>query len=193
MLTLTADTSVKELEVSISNEMVSPIDHLKKELIKLRTSRANTAMIEDLKVTCYGSTMVLKNLAVISAPDARLLVVQPWDKSNIADIEKALQASDLGSTPISDGDVIRIQLPQISSSRRDELIKLLGKRLEECKVSIRNVRKDFQNLVRSAEKKHTISEDFSKTLLSTLQKSVDSFIAKADELAKNKELNIKKD
>lgn len=191
MIEITAETNSKDFEIALLPEMEKPIEHLKKELIKIRTGRANPAMLDGIRVACYGSEMPLKELGIVSAPDARLLVIQPWDKSVIADIEKAILASDLGVNPTNDGEVVRIQLPQMSQERRVELAKVLSKKLEECRTAIRNVRKDFQNAVREAEKSHKISEDFAKRLLVVLQDHTDKHTATAENLAKKKEEEIK--
>ena len=166
--------------------MDKALKHFEKELLAIRTGRANTSMLEGLKVECYGQLMGLRELATLAAPDARLLTIQPWDPSIIGDIEKALQSSDLGVTPANDGKVIRIQLPQMSASRREELVKVLGKKVEECRVAIRNSRKDIHNEIRDADKKHIISEDFAEKLSTTLQKITDEFIKKADDLYEKK-------
>lgn len=171
--------------------MEKAIDHLLKELAKIRTGRAHTSMVEDLLIDVYGSNMRVKELGLISAPEADLIVIQPWDKSVIKDLERGLAASELGVTPANDGNIIRIQLPQISHARREELCKLLGKKLEDCRTSVRNIRKEFQNSVRTAEKNKIVSEDVAKKLLTTLQNSTDSYIAKAEELAAKKETEIK--
>ncbi len=172
----------RSFETLLKQEMEKPIKHFEKELSSIRTGRASTAMVEDVKVECYGSLMPIKELATIAAPESRLLTIQPWDKTVINDIEKALQACDLGCSPVNDGNLIRIQLPQMSSDRREELVKLLGKKTEECRVGVRNVRKDFHNEVRDAHKKKIISEDFAKKLNEVLQKITDSFIARANNL-----------
>lgn len=176
----------KSFDTTLKAMMDKPLKHFEKELAAIRTGRASTALIENIRVECYGQFMPLKDLATISAPDARLLTVQPWDKTAIADIEKAITQSDLGLTPANDGNIIRLQLPQMSSSRREELVKLLGKKTEECRVNIRNVRKDFHNFVRDAEKKKTISEDFSKRLSDLLQKVTDQFITTTETLSEKK-------
>lgn len=182
----------KDFEKMIAPEMDKAIKHFEKDLLTIRTGRANPAMVEDLKITCYGdSVMTLKELAAISAPDARLITIQAWDKSVLGDIEKAILASDLGFTPTNTGDLIRIQLPMMSTERREELIKTLHKKLEECRAAIRNIRKDFQNAVRDADKKKIVSEDFAKTLLDVLQKETDKFIADAEKIAAKKETDIK--
>jgi len=179
-------SSTKPFEAFIEEQMNPPLKHFEKELSKIRTGRAHTSMVEDIRVICYGSSMPLKELAAISAPESQLLVIQPWDKSLINDIEKAIAMSDLGVTPFNDGDVIRIQLPKMSSSRREELTKALLKRLEECKIGIRNVRKEVHNLIRDAEKTKKVSEDYSKRLQDILQKLTDKFCDIADKVTQKK-------
>lgn len=187
----TENASTKPFEKSIETEMDSHVKHFEKELVKIRTGRAHTSMIEDIKVNCYGNVMSLKDVAAISAPDVQLLVIQPWDKTIIADVEKAIAASDLGVTPFNDGNLIRVQLPRMSSSRRDDLAKILGKKSEECKIAVRNVRKEFHNLIREAEKAKKVSEDSSRRLQDILQKITDKFIELTDKLAGKKEEEIK--
>ena len=182
----------KPLEDAINDEMKKASNHFEGELAKLRTGRAHTSLVEDLMVECYdGPAMALKNVAALSAPDARLIVIQPWDISTIPAIERALKSSDVGITPQVDGKLLRLALPEMSSSRREELGKLLGKRLEECKVAMRNVRKDFNNLVRDAKKEKKISENFFDRLEDLIQKATDKWIAKADQMAQKKESELK--
>lgn len=183
--------STKPFEQAVEAEMDKYLKHFQGELIKIRTGRAHSSMVEGIKVTAYGSVMPLKDLAAISAPDVQFLVVQPWDKSIMADIEKAISTSDLGVTPQNDGNIIRIQLPRMNANRRDELAKVLSKRLEECRISIRTVRKDFHNLIRGAEKDKDISEDTSHRLQDLLQKITDKLIGNAENLAQKKEDEIK--
>jgi ribosome recycling factor len=172
-------------------EMTKAIKHLENELVKIRTGRAHTSLVEDLPVAAYGQMPVpLKNLAVLAAPDVRLITIQPWDKNLIGDIERAIKASDVGLTPINDGDMIRLRLPEMSSTRRDELVKILGKKVEECRVAIRNIRKDFNNFIRDAKKDKVISENFFNRLSDVLQKVTDTFIEKAEQLATKKEKEI---
>ncbi len=185
-----SEGDVKAFETPLKALMEDPIKHFEKDLATLRTGRASVALIETLKVNCYGQFMTLKEIASLSAPDSRLLTVQPWDKSIMGEIEKAISGSDLGLTAANDGNIIRIQLPQMSSARRDELSKLLGKKTEDCKVAIRNVRKDFHNEVRDADKKHIISEDFAKKLSEVLQKITDQYIEKADKLSEKKNTEL---
>jgi ribosome recycling factor len=181
----------KDFEQAISVEMDKTVKFFEKELLKIRSGKAHTSMIEDIKVNSYGTMMPLKQVAALSAPDVNLLVIQPWDKGIIGDIEKAISTSDLEVTPVNDGNVIRIQLPRLSTERREELIKTLGKKLEETKVTLRNVRKDFHNLIREAEKGKKISEDYSKRLQDVLQKFTDKIIEMIDKLSKKKEDEIR--
>lgn len=185
-----SEGDVKTFETTVALEMQTPIKHFERELASIRTGRASTKLIEDIPVACYGSTMKLREVASCGAPDARMLTVQPWDKSLIESIEKALLASDIGITPINDGEMIRLQLPQMSTARRDELIKLLGKKAEECRVGVRGVRKEAQNQLKAAQKGN-ISEDFAKRLADSLQKVTDNTIKVVDELAEKKSSEIR--
>lgn len=188
---LNESTNPKTFEKNVEGEMTNHIKHFEKELIKIRTGRAHTSLIEDIKVSCYGTIMPLRDVAALSAPDVNLLVVQPFDTSIIADIEKAIATSDLGVTPANDGTLIRIALPRMSTTRREELAKVLSKKLEECKISLRNVRKDIINLIRDSEKTKKISEDMSRRLQDTIQKVTDKFTAQADSMAAKKEEEIR--
>lgn len=188
--TFTEGASTKPFETFVEAEMDKSVKHFEKELTKIRTGRAHTSMIEDIRVPAYGSLMPLKELAAISAPDSQLLVVQPWDKSIMGDIEKALSTSDLGIAPVNDGDVIRLQLPRMSASRREELAKVLSQRLEECKIAIRNVRKEVHNLLRDTEKGKKISEDYSKRLQDLLQKVTDKVSETAEKIGQKKTAEI---
>jgi ribosome recycling factor len=188
---LTQNDSPSKFETPLRAEMQKHYEYFEKEVHKIRTGRATTALVEDLSVNCYGSAMRLKDVASITVPEVSLIVIQPWDATNIEAIEKAIQQSDLRVNPTNDGALIRVPLPPMSATRRDELVKTLGKRLEECKVEIRNVRKDFNNIIRDSEKARAISEDTAKRLQNILQKCTDDFTKKADDLAAKKEHEIK--
>jgi len=182
----------KGFQNAMEAEMLKPIKHFEGELIKIRTGRAHTSLVEEIPVAIYGqASMPLKNVAALTAPEPRLIVVQPWDTSVINEIEKAITNSDLGISPINDGKIIRIQLPEISTSRRDDLVKILGKKLEESRVSIRNIRKDFNNLMRDAKKDKKISENFFNRLEDVLQQVTDKYIKTVDQKAEKKEVDIK--
>ena len=185
------ENDIKSLQKPMEEEMQKTIKHFERELIKIRTGRAHTTLIEDIPVSCYGQApMALKNIASLTAPEPRLLTIQPWDISVIADIEKAITNSDLGITPRNDGKIIRLQLPEMSSNRREDLVKILGKKSEEAKVTIRNVRKDFNNLIRDAKKNKDISENFFNRLSEVLQKITDDFISRTEKMSKKKEQEI---
>lgn len=181
----------KGFEAEVKADMDKPIKHFEKELASMRTGRATTALLENIRVDCYGQMMPLRELATLAAPDARLLTIQPWDKAVIGAIENAISNSDLGASPANDGNIIRIQLQQMSSDRRDEMVKTLGKKTEECRINVRNVRKDYHNVVREAEKKKTVSEDFAKRISDLLQKITDQFVEKADQMHNKKETELR--
>jgi len=181
----------KPFEKAMESELDKAIKHLDGELIKIRTGRAHTSLVEDLPVACYGGNpMPLKNVASLSVPESTMIAIQPWDISIIPNIETAIINSSLGVTPLNDGNLIRLRLPEISSERRDELVKILGKKLEECRVSIRSTRKDFNNLIRDAKKDKDISENFHSRLSDTLQNITDKYIKQAEAAAKKKEKEI---
>jgi len=180
----------KLFEKDIEREMQEPFEHFEKEMTKVRTGRSHPSMVESLRVDCYGSSMAIKDLATISAPEAQLIVIHPWDKSVIDNIEKAIALSDLSVTPLNDGELIRIQIPPMSSSRRDELIKNVGKKSEEGKVAIRTIRKDINNIIKDKEKAKKLSEDLSKRLQELLQKATDKYIQKIDALKTKKDAEI---
>lgn len=185
------ENDIKSLQTPMETELDKCIKHFEGELLKIRTGRAHTSMVEDIQVISYGQDpMPIRSMSVVSAPEARLITIQPWDTAVIPDIEKALKNSDLGVNPINDGKLIRIQLPQMSSARRDELNKVLGKKSEECKVAIRNVRKDYHNHIRDAKKDKKISENFFNRLNDTLQKITDKYVEKVEQQTKKKETEI---
>lgn len=185
-----AEESTKDFEAILREKMTASLQHFEKELSVIRTGRASAALVENIPVSCYGQSMPIKNLATITIPDARLITIQPWDKSIINDIEKGILTSNIGITPINDGELIRLQLPQMSTSRREELVKELSKKAEECRIGIRNIRKDFHNQLRDIEKKHGISEDFALRLKDLLQKITDEFITKVDNTQEKKAKEI---
>ena len=184
------ENDINSFQKPMEAEMEKAVKHFENELIKIRTGRAHTSLVENIQVESYGQTLPLRGVGLISAPEPRLITVQPWDTSTINDIEKAILASDLGVTPVNDGKIIRIPLPEMSSDRRSELLKVLGKRLEECKIAIRNVRKDFNNLLRDAKKNKSISENFYDRLEATLEKVTTQFTGKADTLAEKKKKDV---
>jgi ribosome recycling factor len=168
-------------------EMDGSVGALRKELTKLRTGRASTALLEHIMVDYYGASTPLNQLATLSAPDPRLLVIQPFDRSAMAEIEKAILKSDLGLTPNNDGKIIRIPIPQLTEERRKELVKHVKKIAEEYRVSVRNHRRLAIEQLKEAEKKKEITADDVKHGQDRVQKITDEFIARIDKVIKAKE------
>jgi ribosome recycling factor len=180
-----------ETLLSIEERMKIAAEGLKKDLASIRTGRATPNLLDNLKVDYAGVPTPVNHLAGISVPEARLLVVQPWDKNSIRPIEKAIQTSDLGLNPISDGKVIRINIPPLSDERRQELIKVVHKRVEERKVTLRNLRRDAMNDLKELEKSKEISKDENKRALDQLQQITDVFIAAVEKTGLDKEEELK--
>lgn len=166
------------------------IESFKSEIASLRTGRATPALVEDIEVDCYGSIQPLKAVASIASPGPRELVIQPWDKSILPAIEKAIQASNLGINPIADKDTVRLALPQLTEERRRELVKMLGKYAEEARIRIRRDREDALRAVDRKEKAKEISEDERFRQKSEIQKAVDDINKKIEEIAAAKEKEI---
>lgn len=180
-----------KFETTLKNEMQKQIEFFDKELKKLRTGRAHTSLVEDLIVQCYGNPMRLRDVASITAADSQSLVIQPWDQGNIASIESALQEASLGVSIQNDGTLLRLRMPPMTSEQRETLVKTMLKKLEDCKVAIRNVRKDYNNWIRDLEKGKTVSEDTAKRLQTLLQKITDQFTEQADSISSKKEKEIR--
>ena len=170
--------------------MKASVEGLKMELASIRTGHATPALIEHIKVDYAGVPTPLNQIAGISAPAARLLVIQPWDRSTIPNIEKAILKSELGLNPASDGNVIRLNLPPLSEERRQELIKIVHKRVEERKIILRNHRRDAMTELKELEKNKEISQDEQKRAQNQLQEVTDSFIADIDQIARDKEAEL---
>jgi len=181
---------VTDLLRTIEGKMRTSIEVLKKELTTIRTGHATPTLIEHLKVEYAGVPTPLNQIASISAPGARLLVIQPWDQGSIRNIEKAILKSDLGLNPVSDGRVIRLNIPPLSEERRQELIKVVHKRIEERKIAIRNLRREAMDELKGLEKNKNISQDEHKRALDQLQKLTDSFIANAEQIGRDKEATL---
>ncbi|MBN2909357.1 ribosome recycling factor [Polycladomyces sp. WAk] len=173
-----------------TEKMEKAIQVLKKDLAALRAGRATPALLDKVVVEYYGSEMPVNQLANISTPDPRTLVIQPWDKSALAEIERAILKSDLGLTPSNDGNVIRINLPALTQERRAELVKVVKKTGEEGKVAIRNIRRDANDEIKKLEKNGDISEDESRRGQDEIQKLTDKFIQEADKIVAAKEKEI---
>jgi len=170
--------------------MNKTIEHLTQDLATLRAGRANPAMVDRLMVSYYGQATPLNQLANITVPEPRLLVIQPWDKSSIPEIEKAVMKSDLGINPSNDGNVIRLAVPQLTEERRKEIVKVVKKRGEEAKVAIRNIRREQNDFMKAAEKDKVVSEDESKKGMEEVQKITDKYIKDIDSIMAAKEKDI---
>ncbi|WP_420329832.1 ribosome recycling factor [Spirulina subsalsa] len=170
--------------------MTKTIEATQRSFNTIRTGRANASLLDRITVEYYGAETPLKALANISTPEATTILIQPYDKGSMAAIEKAISLSDLGLTPNNDGQVIRLNIPPLTSERRQELVKQAGKLAEEGKVAIRNIRRDAIDSVRKQEKSHDVSEDESRDLQEAIQKLTDKYTAKVDELLKVKEKDI---
>ena len=157
----------------------------------IRTGRANPAALEGINVSYYGTATPLNQLAGISAPEPRLLVVTPWDRKAIDAIMKAIQTADIGLTPMSDGNVVRLQVPYLTEERRDELVKQLHRKAEDHKVAVRNIRRDANDRVKAQQKNSEISEDTMLTEQDEIQQLTDKCVAQLDELSGAKEAELK--
>jgi ribosome recycling factor len=185
-----SDDLLNETIVEAEKKMARAIEALQHDLTTIRTGRASPALVDRLHVEYYGSEMPLNQLAGISCPEPRLIQIQPWDKSSISAIEKAIQKSELGLNPSNDGNVIRIVLPQLTEERRRDLVKLVHRRVEEGRVSVRNVRRESHDDLRELRKENMATEDDVKTGEQRLQKLTDRFIAEADRVGHAKEAEV---
>ncbi|KAL0459530.1 UNVERIFIED_CONTAM: Ribosome-recycling factor, chloroplastic [Sesamum latifolium] len=175
------------IEKDVKERMEKTIENVRSSFNSIRTGRANPAILDKVEVDYYGTPVILKSIAQISSPDAGSLLVQPYDKSSLKAIEKAIVSSNLGLTPNNDGEVIRLTLPQLTSERRKELSKIVAKQAEEGKVAIRNIRRDAIKAYEKLEKEKKLSEDNVKDLSSDLQKVTDEYMKKIDSIYKQKE------
>ncbi|MEE9258007.1 MAG: ribosome recycling factor [Nitrospinaceae bacterium] len=181
---------IDELLKTCEKKMKVSLDHLRADLGKLRTGQASMAILEGVMVKYYGNPTPLNQVASLGVPDSQTITIQPWEANILKDIEKAIQASDLGLNPNSDGKMIRLTIPPLTSERRQQLVKVLKTHAEECKVAIRNVRREFNDKVKAVQKKHEVSEDDSRKGQDKMQKVTDQQIAEVDKIAQAKEKDI---
>ena len=173
-----------------SSKMEKSIISFRKDISTLRTGRANTSMLDTIKVDCYGQIMPIEQLGTVSVPEARLISVQVWDKSNISVVESAIQKSDLGINPQVDGQIIRLRIPDLTEERRKDLIKILKNMGEKSRVSIRNIRREANEELKKKQKDKTISEDQSKNYEKNIQKLTDTNIENIEKILSIKEKEI---
>ena len=184
---------VSQTLLGIEEKMRTSVGVLKEDLAAIRTGHATPALIERIKVEYAGVPTPLNQIAGISAPEARLLVIQPWDRGNISSIEKAILKSELGLNPSNDGNLIRISIPPLSEERRQELIKVVRRRIEERKVVVRNLRHQAMDELKKLEKNKEISLDEHKRTLDQLQKLTDRFISDIEQIGRDKEAELLED
>ncbi|MEM7779815.1 MAG: ribosome recycling factor [Pseudomonadota bacterium] len=177
-------------KADIERRMTGAVESLKGDLSGLRTGRANTSLLDPVVVEVYGSMMPLAQVATVNAPEPRMLAVQVWDKSNVNAVEKGITKANLGLNPMTDGQTIRLPMPDLTEERRKELAKLAGQYAEKAKVAIRNVRRDAMESLKADEKAKDISEDERKRMEDEVQKLTDRFVADTDEAADKKEQEI---
>jgi ribosome recycling factor len=177
-------------KADLDRRMKGAVESLKSDLSGLRTGRANVTLLDPVVVEVYGSHMPLNQVATVSAPEPRLLSVQVWDKSNINSVEKAIRSAGLGLNPISDGNNLRLPIPDLTEERRKELAKLAGQYAEKARIAIRNVRRDGMENLKADENKKEISEDERKRAETEVQKLTDEMIKAVDEAASHKEKEI---
>lgn len=180
----------KELLNSLEQKMKKSIDSFIYQLGGIRAGRANASLVERVHVNYYGADTPLNQLAQISIPEARVLLISPYDKSSLGDIEKAIQKSDIGIAPANDGEVIRLIVPQLTEERRKEIAKRVGEEEENAKVSIRNIRRDGMDSLKQSEKDNEISEDEKRRYEKEVQDLTDKYIDKVDELSREKKKEI---
>ncbi len=185
-----ADFNATATKSDLERRMHGAVETLKSDLAGLRTGRASTSLLDPVTVEVYGSNMPLNQVATVTAPEPRMLSVQVWDKSNVLPVEKAIRSAGLGLNPISEGQTLRLPIPDLTEERRRELAKLAAQYAERAKVAIRNVRRDGNDALKTAEKKSQISEDERKRLENDVQKLTDKAIAEADAVAAAKEKEI---
>lgn len=183
-------TSIKEVLEESDARKKRSVEALKRELSTIRTGRASPALVENIVVDYYGTPTPLNQMASISVPEARLLVVQPWDRQSLQAVEKAILKNDLGLNPNNDGTLIRLAIPQLTEERRKELVRLVRKKTEEGRVEVRNIRRSMVEKLRSLEKDKEISQDESKRAQDQVQKMTDLHISQMDSIAEEKEKEV---
>lgn len=182
--------TTKEILHNTEEKMKKAVESVSREYSEVRTGRAHPGLVEGLHIDYYGTPTLVKQLASISVPDAHLIVIQPWDKTIIGEIEKAILKSNLGITPSNDGKVIRLSVPALSKERRQELVKLVHKMAEEGRISLRTIRREAKEALEKLEKDKLIPEDDKFRGFDELQKMIDKYTAKVEELLKSKEQEV---
>ena len=183
-------TTTDDVLLDVEDKMDKAVEALKRDLNTLRTGRATPSLIENISVDYYGTPTPLKQIASISAPDARAILVQPWDRQSLREIEKSLMKSDMGFNPSNDGNIVTVPIPPLTTERRQDLVKVLKRKIEEGKVSVRNVRRGGQDTLRRMEKDKLASQDQVRRAQDQLQKTTDEHTKTMDQVAAAKEAEI---
>ncbi len=181
---------VDEIFEDLNDRMAKSVEALKREYSRLRTGRASVSLLDGIRVSYYDTPTPLNQMASLAVPEPRLIVVQPWDKTAIGDIEKAILKSELGLTPMNDGKIIRIAIPSLTEERRKELVKVARKMAEDNKVAVRNIRRDANEMLKELKKEKEITEDELFRSQEEVQKITDQFISQVDDLCAAKEKEI---
>jgi len=184
------DGSVQKVHADLEKKMQTSLDAFRKDLSSIRTGRASLALLDGISVQYYGVPTPLNQVATLSVPESRLITIQPWDSSVIGEVEKAILKSDLGLTPSSDGRVIKIPIPPLTEERRKQLVRLVKKLGEDCKVAIRNVRREGNEDIKSLEKDKKISEDELRRAQDQIQKLTDRYTAMSEQVSVQKEKEV---
>jgi ribosome recycling factor len=185
-----SNPALRDAYNQLKKRMEKAVEDFRGNLLSTRTGRASVHMLDQVKVSYYGSDMPLNQIAQVHAPEAQLLTIQPFDPSSLSDIEKALRTSDMGFNPQNDGKIIRVPIPPLTEERRKELVKHLHKVLEDHRTAVRNIRRDGNELIKKALKDKKISEDDEKRALDEIQKLTDDEIKKMEEMSKSKEKEV---
>jgi ribosome recycling factor len=181
---------INDITTDAEDGMKKAVDSFKRDLQKIRTGRANTSMLDGIKVDYYGTPTPLNQVATVQVVDARLITVKPWEKTMVAVIDKTIRASDLGINPVADSELVRLPIPPLTQERRKELAKVVGKQTEEARVSVRSARRDAMDMIKDAEKDKQITEDERKKGEAKVQELTDKYIASVEDIAKAKEKEI---
>lgn len=181
---------ISEISSDAEEGMKKAIDSFKRDLQKIRTGRANTAMLDGIKVDYYGTPTPVNQVATVQVVDARLITVKPWEKTMIPIIDKAIRASDLGINPVADSELVRLPIPPLTQERRKELAKVVKKQSEEARVAVRSARRDAMDMLKDAEKDKAISEDERKNGEKKVQELTDKYVAMIDDISGAKEKEI---
>jgi ribosome recycling factor len=181
---------IDDITTDSEDGMKKAVDSFKRDLMKIRTGRANTSMLDGIKVDYYGTPTPVNQVSTVQVVDARLITVKPWEKSMLAIIDKAIRASDLGINPVSDSELVRLPIPPLTQERRRDLAKTVGKQTEEARVAVRSARRDAMDMIKDAEKDKEITEDERKNGEKKIQELTDKYIASIEDIAKAKEKEI---